>query len=154
MRCGSFRYDDYCPRIYGLLKIFLNNLDILILIILPNEINLDNMSKFKSFRHRESNENNNPLQCPEKVSDISKSKPSTSTAAEDNLEKKQTKAQDVFSGEPNETSNVMRNKGKTGMINIPKITFRAFVHIAKENQIDGIYVHTLCYLLGPARKKK
>ena len=46
-------------------------------------------------------------------------------------------------------SNNSENSETLGVINIPKIAFRSFVHIAEKNLVDGNLAQTFCYFLGP-----
>jgi hypothetical protein len=51
------------------------------------------------------------------------------------------------------TSNTMEESNEPEIFfNIPKITFRSFFQIAKENENGGTHLQTLCYLLGPEKK--
>ena len=49
-------------------------------------------------------------------------------------------------------NNSMTKSEDMAIINVPKVAFRSFIHIAQGNVDNGNRLQTLCYLLGPVQK--
>ena len=49
-------------------------------------------------------------------------------------------------------TSIMVTNQEMRIINIPKIAFRFFIHIADGNSDNGSLAQTMCYLLGPKQK--